>query len=356
MTMKDYGLTDVQAKQASQYPDLFVGRVTAQYNNIYRAVTEAADIHAEVSGKLRHAAMTASELPAVGDFVMLDKNNDLGGNAIIHRVLDRKSAFSRKTAGKATDSQIVAAGIDTVFVCMALDRDYNLARLERYLSIAWDSGAVPVVVLTKADLVPDAAVRTAEAQDAAIGADVLTTSGLLEDGADALQPYLLPGRTAAFIGSSGVGKSTLINRLMAQAHIKTGDVRRDGKGRHTTTRRELLMLPGGGMLIDTPGMRELGIDSADTGRAFADIEALASQCRFADCAHETEPGCAVRAAIEASTLTEERLKSYQKLRREASYAALNARQREKEKLGAMFKDIGGYKNVRAYIKETDKRK
>ena len=356
MTMKNYGLTDTQAKQASQYPDLYVGRVTAQYNNIYRAITEGGEVYAEISGRLRHAAASASQLPAVGDFVMLDKVDAAGGNAIIHHVLDRKSAFSRKTAGRATDSQIVAAGIDTVFVCMALDRDYNLARLERYLAIAWDSGAVPVVVLTKADLVPDAAVHTAEAEDAAIGADVLTTSGLLEDGADALRPYLLPGHTAAFIGSSGVGKSTLINRLTGGASIKTGDVRRDGKGRHTTTRRELIMLPGGGMLIDTPGMRELGIDSANLGRAFADIEALALQCRFSDCAHESEPGCAVRAAIETGALTEDRLRSYQKLQREASYAALNARQREKEKLGAIFKDIGGYKNVRAYIRETDKRK
>ena len=354
--MKDYGLTDTLAQLASRDPDLFVGRVIARYNNVYRVATDNGEIHAEVSGKLRHTVKEAAQLPAVGDFVMLDKTSDAGGRAVIHRVLERQSAFVRKAAGNTTDGQVVAAGIDTVFVCMALDRDFNVARLERYLAIAWNSDAVPVVVLTKADLAGDAPARLAEAEAAAIGADVLVTSGLLEDGADVLRPYLIPGKTATFIGSSGVGKSTLINRLCGKNRLETGDVRSDGKGRHTTTRRELIHLPGGGMLIDTPGMRELGIESADLGRSFSDIAALATQCRFADCAHESEPGCAVRAAIAEGVLTEDRLKSYQKLKREVSYQALNTRQREKEKLGVMFKDIGGYKKLRSYIRETDKRK
>ena len=322
MTMKDYGLTDALAREASQYPELFIGRVTAVLGSICRVATKAAEVRAEVSGKLRFETVSASQFPAVGDFVMLDKNNDSGGNVIIHRVLKRKSVFLRKFAGKSTDSQVVAANIDTVFVCMALDRDYNISRLERYLAIAWDSGALPVVVLTKADLTEDAPSHIAEAEAAAIGADVLLTSGLLEDGADVLRPYLRPGKTTAFIGSSGVGKSTLINRLMGDDRIKTGDVRSDGKGRHTTTRRELMLLPGGGMLIDTPGMREIGISTADFGHSFADIEELAAQCRFADCAHESEPGCAVRTAINDGTITQERLDSYKKLKREASYLSL----------------------------------
>jgi ribosome biogenesis GTPase len=342
------------ARDAASDAGLFTGRIIAQHSGIYRVMTDTAELYAEVSGKLRHAAVSAKDYPAVGDFVMLDRADDTEGHGIIHRILPRHSVFVRKAAGTGHDVQVVAANIDTVFVCMALDRDFNVARLERYLAIAWDSGAVPVVVLTKADIAEDPAMQ-AEAEDVSIGADVVVTSGLLEDGADALQPYIRPGKTAALLGSSGVGKTTLINRL-AGTLLDTGDVRRDGKGRHTTTHRELILLPGGGMLIDTPGMREIGIDSADLGRSFADIETLAAQCRFADCAHETEPGCAIRAAILGGTLLEERLQRYQKLKREESYQALNARQREKQKLGAMFKDIGGYKNVRAYIRETDKRK
>ena len=222
----------------------------------------------------------------------------------------------------AARSLIVAANVDTIFLCMSLNNDFNLRRLERYLSIAWDSGAAPVIVLTKADLCDDLPSRMAEVSSVAIGVDVLITSSVAEDGLAQVLPYIRQGRTVAFIGSSGVGKSTLINRLLGEERLNTGGLRNDDKGRHTTTHRELLLLPGGGMVIDTPGMRELAMWDTDEGigQAFAEIEELAGSCRFFDCSHRNEPGCAVRKALEEGRLTEERWQSYLKLKAEAAYA------------------------------------
>ena len=348
--MKNLGLTEQFQRQAGMYPGLYIGRITSQYKDLYKAVTQGGDVLAEISGKLRHEASSPSCLPAVGDFVMLDRTDDTAGHAIIHHVLARKSAFIRKAAGTTSDEQIVAANIDTVFICMALDSNYNIRRLERYLSIAWDSGALPVVVLTKSDLCPDTAAKLTEVESVAIGADVLLTSGLSEDGAEAIQARLKPGKTYAFIGSSGVGKSTLINRLIGENRQMTKEIRNDDKGRHATTRRDLIVLKDGGALIDTPGMREIGIESADLSKTFSDIDMLARQCRFSDCAHVHEPGCAVRQAIEDGILTEERLKSYQKLKKEAKYENLNFRQIESEKIEAMYSEFGGIKNARKYVK------
>jgi ribosome biogenesis GTPase len=309
-----------------------------------------------ISGKFRYTATRLSEYPAVGDFVMLDRSNNESGNAIIHQVLTRKSSFERKAVGTSQDTQIVAANIDTAFLCMALNHDYNLRRLERYLSIAWDSRALPVVVLTKADLCHNLEEKVAEVSSVAIGADIVVTSAMSGDGYCSITSYIQPGKTVVFIGSSGVGKSTLINRLAGGEFLQTNETRRDDKGRHTTTRRDLLVLQNGGIVIDTPGMRELGVDSADLSRAFADIDQLAEQCKFRDCSHQCEPGCAVQRAIQNRALAEKRLENYLKLKKEAKYDGLTSKQIETEKINTMFTDMGGMKNARRFIKEQSKRK
>lgn len=327
-----------------------VGRVTSQGRDVYRVVTGDAELFAVPSGKCRDGGC----LPAVGDFVTLNRSRGEQGHALILRVLPRKSVFERKAAGAKAGMQVVAANVDVVFICTSLNNDFNLRRLERYLAIAWSSGAQPVVVLTKSDLCEDAAEKTAQAGSVAIGADVIVTSGFDAASLAQLRRYLKDGVTAAFVGSSGVGKSTLINALLGRELLPTAGLRRDDKGRHTTTRRELIRLPQGGVVLDTPGMRELGLDVADVPQAFADIDALARHCRFHDCTHTAEPGCAVKAAVAQGTLDADRLNSYFKLKKEARYDGLNSRQIEKEKISVMFADFGGIKNAKRYIKDKNK--
>ncbi len=286
---------------------------------MYQILTETGTQRAQVSGRFLHGVRTPSDYPAVGDYAAADLNG--GGTAVIHAVLPRKSVFIRRAAGTSKSEQVVAANVDTLFLCMSLNNDFNLRRLERYLAAAWDSGAVPVLLLTKSALCGDPAGMAAQAERAAAGTDVITVSAVAEDGWRAVEPYLQKGKTLAFTGSSGVGKSTLINRLLGEERLATNGLRGDDRGRHTTTRRELIVLPCGATVIDTPGMRELGMWDADEGlsAAFADIEELAGGCRFRDCSHRTEPGCAVRAALERGELSEERWQSYQKLRSENAY-------------------------------------
>ena len=269
--------------------------------------------------KVCNDAAHSSDFPAVGDFVMAGKTGE-GTQAVIHQVLPRKSVFMRKAAGSDRKEQLVATNIDIVFLCMALNQDFNVRRLERYLSIAWDSGAKPVVVLTKSDICKDIEEKLLAVQEAAPGVRIIKTTALETAGIEEILPYLSAGTTAALLGSSGVGKSTLVNRLLREERLATGGIRND-EGRHTTTHRELLFLPDGGMVIDTPGMRELGMWDAKSGinRTFSDIEELALQCRFRDCTHTVEPGCAVQKALKNGTLSKERMQSYQKLKTENDY-------------------------------------
>lgn len=316
-----YGLTKRFEALAAEFPSLTVGRILSQEKGIYRIIHTQGVQAAAVSGRYRYEARTVSDYPAVGDFVMLDGVNGIG-QAVIHALLPRKSMFVRKAAGTSNSEQIVAANVDLVFICMSLNNDFNLRRLERYLSVAWDSGAVPVILLTKADLCEEVAGMRAAVSEVAVGVDILVTSSMEQDGYESVLPYLKNGQTIAFIGSSGVGKSTLINRLLGGERIKTNGLRSDDKGRHTTTHRELICLPGGGIVIDTPGMRELGMWDASEGveKTFADIEELAHFCKFKNCTHHSEPGCGIQAALERGTLSPERWRSYQKLRTENAYA------------------------------------
>lgn len=352
--MKNYGLSERFINESRLYEELKPGRVTSQDKGLYKIVTENGEKRAEVSGKFRYNTVNLSDYPAVGDFVMLDENED--GNAIIHHVLTRKSAFIRKAAGTSNNNQVVAANIDTVFICMSLNNDFNLRRLERYIGVAWDSGAAPVVVLTKSDLCGSLDDILSELETVALSVDIIVTSSMKEDGYLSVKNYIDNYKTVAFIGSSGVGKTTLINKLVGENIYETREIRNDDRGRHTTTKRELIALPCGGVVIDTPGMRELGIESADLSKAFADIDELSKQCRFSDCSHTTEPGCTVRDAIETGLLSEERLASYFKLKKEAKYDGLNSKQIEDKKINEMFKSFGGMKNARKYIKNKSNKK
>jgi len=315
---------------------LVPGRVIRPDRAIHVVATPDGDVRAAVAPQLARASIDRTALPTVGDWVAI---NRAGDRTTVDAVLPRRSAFVRRGAGNETVAHVLAANIDTVFVVVPLNRSPNLTRVERFLTLAWESGATPVLLLTKADLCDDLEAVLDEAASVAPGVDVHAVSAVTGDGLGSLGRHLGTGRTIVLLGQSGAGKSTLANALCEEDVMATQDIRGDGRGRHTTTHRELMVLPGGGVLIDTPGLRTLLLWNADDGldRAFADIDALAQLCRFNDCGHTGEPGCAIAAAVASGELPQRRLDSHRKLQQELAFLArkqdarLRAEERKKWK-------------------------
>jgi ribosome biogenesis GTPase len=318
-----YGWSDALSHDFAPHAalGLIPGRVLVQQRGQYDIITDAGELTAEITGRLARDAPEGG-LPVVGDWVAVAPKPGEAA-ATIHAVLPRRTGFARKAAGQDQTTQVVAANVDLALLVAALNADFNPRRLERYLTAARQSGATPVIVLTKADLLDGGAEAVEAARAVALDAQVLAVSALTGQGMDDLRALLAPGVTALLVGSSGAGKSTLVNALAGSERMAVGDIREgDARGRHTTTHRELVLLPSGALILDTPGMRELGLLDADEAVAatFEDIEALALTCRFRDCGHGTEPDCAVRAALEAGQLDPARWRNYDKLAREAAFS------------------------------------
>ena len=343
LTLEYYGWSDFFAAAFAPYAGegYEAGRVFLQHNRALMLYTAAGETPAETTGRLRFHARGAEDLPAVGDWVVISRAEG-EEKAKVHEILPRRSKFSRRAAGSETAEQIVAANVDTVFLVTGLDNDYNPRRVERYLIMAWESGAEPVVVLNKADLVEEAEERRREIGRVAPGVPVLLLSAKRGVGVEQLTPYLGRGRTVALMGSSGVGKSTITNRLLGSEVQRTAEVRiHDARGRHTTTHRELFVLPGGGLVLDTPGMRELQLLVSERGlrETFEEIEEAAAGCRFTDCRHEGEPGCAVREALAGGQIDPERFASYRKMQAEMRHAATLLDQRKAQEDKSRVKRI-----------------
>jgi ribosome biogenesis GTPase / thiamine phosphate phosphatase len=295
--------------------NLISGRIAAQHRGVYVVWSTAGELRAEPSGRLFHDVEVGAPMPAVGDWVAIrPRPGECRGT--IEAVLPRRTAISRKQAFKESLEQVLAANVDLVLLLNGLDEDFSLRRLERYLTTAWESGAQPVVVLTKSDLHADVTDALLDVERVAIGVPVVAVSNVTGDGLDAVRQHLGSGRTAVLLGSSGVGKSSLLNRLAGTQLMRTSELAADGTGRHTTTHRELVLLPNGSLVIDTPGLRELQLWEGDLGESFSDVDELGANCRFNDCTHAHEPGCDVLAAVDDGRLELERLRSWRKLQRE----------------------------------------
>ena len=347
MTLKDLGWNEFFEKAfvPHQTEGFSVGRVAVQHKTQYLLYTEFGELHGEITGKLHYLAEGVHDFPAVGDWVVIHARPEEQA-ATIHEILPRQSTFSRKIAGTKVEEQIVASNVDVVFIISGLDLDFNLRRLERYLVLALESGAMPVLILNKTDVCNDLQERKREVGTIAPNIPLHMLSALHDEGLDAILSYLKPGVTGALLGSSGVGKTTIINHLLGQDIYPTMEVREgDNRGKHATTRRELILLPKGGMLIDTPGMRELQLWGGANGveEVFDDIKRLAEQCRFRDCTHGTEPGCAVQKALGQGKLEESRYRSFQKLRKEIAYQNRRIdegeQRKEKERIKRISREI-----------------
>lgn len=362
MNLFDLGWNDYFSQQFEEYKAKFEklnvisARVSCEHRNLYHVITENGDITAEVSGRFRHEALRRADFPVVGDWVVIATQENQQ-SATIHAVLPRQSYFSRKAVlgggpayglGK-TEEQVLVGNINSVFLVSGLDGDFNLRRIERYLTIAWDSGATPVIVLNKSDLSENIHEQIEKVEEIALGVPILPVSAKTGDGLDSLLGYIPKGRTVTLLGSSGVGKSSIINCLLGEDLIKIGGLRNsDGRGKHTTTYRELLILPNGGIVIDTPGMRELQAWSDDEGidKTFGDIEALTANCKFNDCSHLTEPGCAIQIALENGTLDKKRYKGYLRLQKEMAHLKIRQDQKETRRLNREWD-----KKIRRYHKD-----
>lgn len=342
----NYGYTEFYKVQEERFDSnekgLIPGRVIEVQREQYKVITNEGESAAKLKGSLFYNEDVVSTYPAVGDFVLV-KHNPIGED-IIYQVLERKSKFSRLDSFNEIE-QIVATNFDYVFIMTSLNHDFNIKRVERYLTAAWQSGAVPVIVLTKADLCSDSAVYMDQLEQIAFGVSIVAVSSITGEGLEKLEEFIKPSSTIVFLGSSGVGKSSLVNAIAREEVMKVSEIREDdSKGRHTTTHRELIMLGNGTMIIDTPGMRELGMWNVSEGldTAFTDIEELSTKCKFNDCSHENEPGCAVKEALESRELPHARWESYLKLKKEIKFAKMkeSAAMRANEK--ARFKSISKF--------------
>jgi ribosome biogenesis GTPase / thiamine phosphate phosphatase len=349
MSTETGGIPDARRRECEEaFPGCRPGRVSGEGTHIYRVSTDEGEVSAQVTGSFRHRADGKSDYPAVGDYVALT----VEGPAIAG-LLSRRSSISRKSAGRRTEEQVLAANVDLGIVVAALDggRNFTSRGVERYITTVWESGARPVLVLNKLDACADPAGFIVAAEESAPGVPILLTSALTGDGLGALREAIAPGETAVLIGPSGVGKSSLINALLGETRLDTGMQREhDRRGRHTSTARHLVMLENGGALIDTPGLRELQLWAGEEslGRTFSDLDAFADACRFRDCTHQGEPGCAVQAAVASGELRPERYESYLELQKELAY--LHRRSDEK----AMKDEVNRWKQLQKSLKEHHK--
>ena len=314
-------------EEAKLFSPLKLARVVNQQKEIYLIDLNQEIVSAKVSGKMMYQAYDIKDFPSVGDYVMVGNDAD---TKIIHHVLKRKSILERKSAGKNTNAQVIATNLDYILICMSLNENFNLRRLERYLSISWVSGAIPIIVLTKFDLYEKSSKKLEMIYSVSSGADVIITSEKIEPFYNDLLSVIHPGKTYALVGSSGVGKSTIINHLMNQNVTATKEIGMHDKGRHITTSRSLFETSDHAYIIDTPGMRELQVDDADIDSTFSDIESLSKSCKFSNCAHNNEPGCKVREAIQEGLISQERLKNYKSLLREFEYQQKRLKQKERK--------------------------